>query len=153
MSEQKLQTTPARAKRLSLLIDAAESILAAARKIHRLSVGGALSMTNGADTLSLSVPVQKMRGGGGSTPARLGSLFAVAVTQNGGSDGTDTAAPTYTYDVEDLAGTSLATAAAVTWARGYGAVVPATHGMAYYNSDGDLVLYQVDETPETDDCT
>ncbi len=82
------------------------------------------------------------------TPA--GVLFEVTVAQSGGTNGNLTTAPTYTYNVTNLAGTSIGSALAVLWARPKkGAVTAATHGFAFYDASGTLVLALVDEVYNT----
>jgi hypothetical protein len=91
--------------------------------------------------------------GGGKRPT-LGTLFAVVLVQDGGANGTATAAPTYTYTINDindeveLEGTPQSP----TLARPNGAVVAATYGMAYYDVDGDITLFYAHEVPTTDTC-
>ncbi|MDE2101256.1 MAG: hypothetical protein KGL39_28680, partial [Patescibacteria group bacterium] len=81
------------------------------------------------------------------------SLFPVTLTQSGGSNGSQTSAATYTYIVKSISGTTLGTTGTTpiqpTWARDFGSVNTATHGTAYYDDSGNLVLYQADETPTT----
>jgi hypothetical protein len=90
---------------------------------------------------------------GGSSPT-LGTLFAVVLVQSGGSNGTASAAPTYTYKINDindeveLEGTPQAPELG----RPNGAVTAATRGMAYYDVDGDITLFYAHEVPTTDDC-
>ena len=88
---------------------------------------------------------------GGSV--QLGTLFAVNVSQNGGSNGTSAAAATYTYNVTDLDGVSLGTAMSVTTPRyAKGPVTAATLGMGYYNAAGTFVLYTVFEIHGSGTC-
>jgi hypothetical protein len=90
-------------------------------------------------------------GGGSST---LGTLFAVVLVQDGGANGTASAAPTFTYTINDindeveLEGTPQAPELG----RPNGAVTAATRGMAYYDVDGDITLFYAHEVPTTDTC-
>jgi hypothetical protein len=92
-------------------------------------------------------------GGGGKRPT-LGTLFAVVLVQSGGSNGTASAAPTYTYKINDindeveLEGTPQAPELG----RPNGAVTAATRGMAYYDVDGDITLFYAHELPSTTTC-
>jgi len=91
--------------------------------------------------------------GAGKRPT-LGTLFAVVLVQDGGANGTASAAPTYTYTINDindeveLEGTPQSP----TLARPNGAVTAATYGMAYYNVDGDITLFYAHELPSTTTC-
>lgn len=77
-----------------------------------------------------------------------GGMFAVDVTQTGGSAGDGTTACSFTYTVDTLGGTELLTGASPVWARPVGKMIAATHGMAYMEGDGTVILYQVDEVPD-----
>lgn len=80
-------------------------------------------------------------------------LIAVNVSQTGGSNGTQSTAASYTYTVTDaVTGETLGSSMSPVWARTVGAVTAATHGTAYREADGDVVLYQVDEVPEVEAC-
>lgn len=79
-------------------------------------------------------------------------LIRVNLSQTGGSDGDNTSAPTYTYTVTTRDGTQLLTGASPELARPSGAVFPATFGEAYFNDDGDAVLWRAHEMPETVEC-
>ena len=87
------------------------------------------------------------------------SVFAVALTQTGGAQGTDAAAASWTYTVADyLASTELATAVDPTasphlWRRPtVGWIVAATHGLATANAAGNLVLTWINEIAEQEAC-
>lgn len=80
-------------------------------------------------------------------------LFAVNVSQVGGSAGNASAACSFTYNVTDLDSVLLASGVSPTWNRtSAGKMVAATHGTGYYDSAGDFVLYQVDEVPDVASC-
>lgn len=84
----------------------------------------------------------------------LFSLFPVNVTQTGGAAGSDSAACSFTYTVNNLDSDQLGTAMSPTWAReAKGKKVAATHGTGYYNAGGTFVLYQVDEVDDVVACT
>jgi hypothetical protein len=81
-------------------------------------------------------------------------MLPVNVSQSGGANGTDSAVPTYTYNAtEAISGISITGGPfSVTWGRAKGSVTAGTHGTGFYNSDGDFVLWQVDEVPDTYSC-
>ncbi len=78
-----------------------------------------------------------------------GELFPVIVAYyadgaNGAGDKTH--ACTYTYTVNDIAGNLLGTGLVPQWGRPtVGKMTVATRGTAYYEQDGDLILWQVNE--------
>jgi len=79
---------------------------------------------------------------------------ACDVEQTGGSNGTKTTAPSFTYDVTPRWGDrTVVPAMSPVWQRSNGKVVAATHGLAYRGSDGNLVLWQVDEVRDTTGCS
>lgn len=150
--ESPIKTTEARAKLLSAILDAAPSILSAARKINRVSVGGMLRKTETSDNLALFVPPPTKRGVATGNDDPYG-LFPVTVSQTGGSAGDATTACSFTYTATDLDANELGTGMSPTWARpAAGAMVAATHGLGYYDSTGAFVLYQVDEQPDVVSC-
>jgi hypothetical protein len=84
-------------------------------------------------------------------------LIPVTLTADGGSNGTATTTPSYTYKwpVDLLTGNEIkkadgsrATGLGPTWARNKGEFARGTNGLVYINTDGDPVLYQVDETEQ-----
>lgn len=82
----------------------------------------------------------------------LGELFAVDVTTDGGTAGDAVTQCSFTYEVFDLDGFSLATAKTPVWARpSVGAMIVATHGMAYWG-ETELFLYTVDEMQDLEIC-
>ena len=89
-----------------------------------------------------------------------GGLIAVSLTADGGGNGDTTHAPNYTYKWPVNLATggeilkadgSRATGLSPVWARNIGEFNQATHGTLYMGSDGNPVLYQVDETEQV--CT
>ena len=113
-------------------------------------------------TQRVEAGITRLPGGTGHTPKlegngkrpTLGTLFAVVLVQDGGANGTASAAPTYTYTINDindeveLEGTPQAPELG----RPNGAVTAATRGMAYYDGDGDITLFYAHEVPTTDTC-
>jgi hypothetical protein len=80
-------------------------------------------------------------------------MFPVDLATDGGSAGDATTQCSFTYEVFDLDSNSLATGVSPVWARpALGAMVAATHGIAYLTDLGALVLYQVDEVPDLEEC-
>jgi hypothetical protein len=104
---------------------------------------------------------QILYNGSGSTAwaiVRLGNgnqgVIVCALTQTGGSNGTQTAAPTYTYTVKDVYGNTLGTAMAPQVARPDGAVAAASYGLGYFDASGTFRLLEAFEIPSTgSDCT
>lgn len=87
----------------------------------------------------------------------LGGTFAVKVTKDGGDAGSEDADCTFTYTVKDLAGNELGTAMTPKRPRfthvEYAQPATDSPGLAYYDDQGDLQLYEaVEEIPETDVC-
>lgn len=83
-----------------------------------------------------------------------GMMFAVKVTQTGGSAGTKTASCSYTYTVKDLAdqqlGASMTPQKARPW---YGAMKPGSgYGLGFYDASGTFYLYDANETLDTESC-
>jgi hypothetical protein len=78
-------------------------------------------------------------------------VFRVTLVKDGGSDGTQTTEPTYTYTVSDLAGNQLATAKSPMFRRGKGSYIDATVGLADYAS-GALNLIEAYEKENTIGC-
>lgn len=86
-------------------------------------------------------------------------LFPVTLTGDGGSAGDDTTQCSFTYTISDaITGAELATSVSpitspnVCARPSVGAMVAATHGMAYTKADGTLVLCQCNETLGVEDC-
>ena len=86
-------------------------------------------------------------------------VFPVVLAQSGGSVGDDTTATTWTYDVTDVGGESLSDTALDPVADPHvfrrpdvGPMLKATAGLAYYNSDGDLVLTWINEALDAGAC-
>jgi len=85
-------------------------------------------------------------------PLRKRDVFPVRLSSDGGSNGTNTGAPTYTYTVKDITNTTtLGTTVSPDVARPYGAVTAATYGLAYYLS-GTLHLLIAFEVPGSGGC-
>lgn len=83
----------------------------------------------------------------------VSGLFAVALTQTGGSDGSASAAASYTYTVKTIdSATTLGTGVGQTRPRPNGLVVPGTKGLAYYDGTT-LKLWDAGEVPETAACS
>ena len=84
-----------------------------------------------------------------------GGLIPVTLYNDGGYDGNETTAPTYTYgtfinaitgvEIKNADGTS-AVGQSPAWSRAIGSFNPATHGTVYIDATGNPVLWQVDET-------
>ena len=121
-------------------------------------VSQAESLSNGTIVYVMELPASV----GATTPNYLilgssaASLFPVTLTQSGGSNGSQTSAASYTYIVKSISGTTLGTTGTTPiqpiWARDFGLVTAATHGTAYYDNSGNLVLYQADEVYQTSGC-
>ena len=84
--------------------------------------------------------------------AAAGVLFAVSLTQTGGSNGDKTNAATWTYTVKTLGDIELATGKSPQQTRPNGTMTAATRGLAYYDADGSLMLAWAFETPGTGAC-
>ncbi len=76
----------------------------------------------------------------------------VIVSLAAGSNGNQTTAATWTYDVTDVASNPIASALAPSWQRAKGKKVAATHGFGYYDPTGTFVLESVDEVDDTGHC-
>lgn len=99
-------------------------------------------------------------GGGGdvfrfSVMPRSG-LFAVKVTQTGGSAGDATTQCSFTYTVKTLDGTTIGTGMTPQKKRAsvgaYEAPAANSYGTAFYDEDGDLVLFDPNEVPDPETC-
>jgi len=88
----------------------------------------------------------------------LGNVFAVELTQTGGSNGTATTQASWTYTVKDLDGNTLLTAANPIgaphkWRRpSLGAITAATFGYAHYSVANALTLGWINEVPTVEAC-
>lgn len=82
----------------------------------------------------------------------IGAIFRVNLTQTGGSNGTQSTAPTYTYTATDLNSNQLGTGLSPERPRPNGAVTAATKGTGYYNTSGTFVLAEAWETPGSGHC-
>lgn len=80
-------------------------------------------------------------------------LFAVTLSQTGGSNGNKTTAASWTYTVTSLAGVQLGTSKSPEWPRPNGTMTAATKGLAYYDNDGALVLSVAFEQPGSGGCS
>jgi hypothetical protein len=92
-----------------------------------------------------------------ATPVQNGNLFAVRLTQTGGSAGTSSAQCSFTYTVKDITNTNtLGTSIGLT---GNGtrvvnaAMTAGTYGMAYWHTDGTIRLLLADEKITQTNCT
>lgn len=83
-------------------------------------------------------------------------MFPVQVQKVGGSNGTNSAAATYTYTVLDLNGVSIGTPIGQTRPRPIGAVTfqagATGYGVAFYAADGTLKLWDAGEIPQVEAC-
>lgn len=83
-------------------------------------------------------------------------LFPVKVTKDGGSDGTSSAAASWTYTVKTLAGSTLGTGVAVTRPRPNGKMTyqsgSSGYGLAFYDGTT-LKLWDAGEVPTSGACT
>jgi hypothetical protein len=140
INAQPLQATPAMAA----------AILAAAKRKYVASGGIEAVMSPDGTTVTFRLKNRR-----GLNDDRKGdqadiALFPVDVAQVGGSAGDGTNACSFTYDVTSLDGRTLASGVSPVWARpAIGKMTAATHGDGYYDSDGEFVLYRVDEVPAT----
>lgn len=87
----------------------------------------------------------------------LPGVFPVRVIMVGGIDGSPTTKATWIYDVYDLDGTNrIAQNWPLSRPRPYGSMVYQTasisYGLAFYNSNGDLILWDAGEVPDTYYC-
>lgn len=88
------------------------------------------------------------------------TLFPVLLSDTGGGDGAVGSPNTYTYTVSNLNSFTLKKNAAGADATGMspvmqrpdGTAIPGTRGMAYYETDGTLVLLWADEVPKMTIC-
>ena len=88
-----------------------------------------------------------------------GGFIPVSLTQDSGTNGSQTTAPNYTYKnpvnlltgQEIMNGSSHYTGLSPQWAREIGEFNVAAYGTGYYNSSGTFVLFQVNETEQV--CT
>jgi hypothetical protein len=84
------------------------------------------------------------------------SIFAVTLTQTGGSAGTNAAYCSFTYTVTNLGGAQLTTAAAPLNSRARifkVQCVAGTKGTAFYNTSGTVVLWDCDEVMDQTNCS
>lgn len=83
-----------------------------------------------------------------------GMTFAVAVTKDGGADGTQTTAATWTYTVKSLGGQTLGETVPVSMQRPFGKrkhYPTSGYGLACFNGTG-LILLDAGEVEETGGC-
>ena len=86
------------------------------------------------------------------------ATFPIHLTQVGGSDGSVSAAASWTYDIEDIDGKSLGTAVDIdsaphNWVRPtLGKMVQATAGLAHYEGET-LVVDWVNEREAVEECS
>jgi hypothetical protein len=82
-----------------------------------------------------------------------GVLFAVTLTQTGGSAGSSSAQCSFTYTVKTLAGDQIGAAIGPQKERLVNAVyTAATQGVAYFETDGTLRLWDCDERASQTNC-
>lgn len=112
-----------------------------ARKVDGMRGDGVI---NTPEAIVIQRQGQRRKGGGS------GELFPVSLEQDGGADGTDSTAPTYTYEATRN-GKVIGSTLSPQQQRPNGAVVPAAIGMCCY-VDGELTLWWCDEIPETATC-
>ncbi len=85
-------------------------------------------------------------------------IFPVLISKIGGADGTQTAPATWTYNVSTVDGiTTLGTALAVTRPRPNGSMIPQSgspaYGTAFYDSSGNIHLWDAGEVQNTTACS
>lgn len=79
-------------------------------------------------------------------------LIPVDLSSDGGSAGTASTAPTFTYTVTHaISDEQITTGASPTWARRVGKFVAATHGLGYFDN-GSFILLMCDEVPAVQAC-
>jgi len=84
--------------------------------------------------------------------ANASQVFAVTVTQTGGSNGSKTSAASYTYTVKTLDGTTIGTSVALAKTRPYGLVTAgSSYGLAFYDGTT-LKLWDAGEYPGSGGC-
>ena len=66
------------------------------------------------------------------------ALFPVTLVKDGGANGSQTSAATWSYTVKDSNGTQLATLQQPQWPRQFGTFNAATSGLAYFGTGGGL---------------
>jgi hypothetical protein len=87
------------------------------------------------------------------TAVPLGIIFAVNLTQTGGSNGNASTSATWTYTAKTLDNsTTLGTVLSPQKSRPHGTMTAATLGSGYYNSSNAFTLYEALETPGTGTC-
>lgn len=81
-------------------------------------------------------------------------MIPVSLTQTGGSNGTSSAAATWTYTANDTLGGSaeLGTVLGPEWPRPNGRMTAATKGLGYFNTSGVFVLSIAYEKPGAMEC-
>jgi hypothetical protein len=106
-----------------------------------------------ASTSGVSWALVRLGAGGGQ-----GTVFPVQLEQTGGSQGTDSTPATWTYTVKDIFGNTLAimvnpTSSPHVWKRpSVGYMIPATAGIAFYNSINLLSLAWINEVADQEAC-
>jgi hypothetical protein len=122
-----------------------------------VSGGPGVRVTSGPSGTTIVADVRRAsttqaQGSFGSVP--VGTLFVVVLDQVGGSNGTATTAPTYTYDAANLDSSIEGEALSPLFARPNGAVTAASRGIAYLDPEEDnaLTLLYAHEVPTTDSC-
>lgn len=79
-------------------------------------------------------------------------LIPVTLTQTGGSNGTQTAAATWSYTATSLTGDSLGTSLSPAEPRPFGTMTAATVGFGHYSTSGTFVLDFCFEKPGSTHC-
>ena len=87
--------------------------------------------------------------------AAAAPVFAVNVTRDGGSDGSQTTAASWTYTVKTIDGSvTLGTGVAVARPRPNGSMLTGSgFGLAFFDAVGTLRLWDAGETPATTACS
>jgi hypothetical protein len=122
-------------------------------RIADVRVGPGLLLQRLGGVATISLASRPTAAGSSSVP--VGTCFVVALDQVGGSNGTATTAPTYTYDASSLDSNITNTALSPRFARPNGAVTAASWGIGFIDPDEDntLQLLYAHEIPTTDTCT
>lgn len=138
-------------------------MLSAHHRYADVGGGGAAGLTSGdsgvaqilwsSGTSGTVWAIVRLGAGGGQ-----GTVFPVQLEQTAGAQGTSTTPATWIYTVKDIYGNTLATLVDPTdsphcWKRpSVGYMIPATAGLAFYNSINLLSLAWINEVPDQEAC-
>lgn len=129
--------------------------------LSRETFGKIAGILNWIVKLGVTPPLMMQDGAQGpiiSIASQSNFLFPVQVEKDGGSQGDDTTAASWTYTVKDLGGGDIDTEVALTRPRPNGTAVfqvgtfageDAGYGTGFYDTDGDFVLWDAGETYAT----